>query len=168
MSTNPSTPDPSHQGDASGVNSAITEKLRSYRRRGRLLTIAALSVGILAIVAGVLLGWASAYIVMPMERLLIQEYPNALATKGSKPAAIEKGEPAPPISRAELDLCHVQVTAAHGKALFITATAVVLQGFGTLLTLLLVIFNRQVTLRQINANLELISSQIRASQGGKS
>jgi hypothetical protein len=38
---------------------------------------------------------------------------------------------------------------------------------GTLLTLLLVIFNRRVTLRQINASLSQISNQIKELQAGK-
>jgi hypothetical protein len=38
---------------------------------------------------------------------------------------------------------------------------VALLGFGTLLTLLLVIFNRRVTLRQINIHLAQISEQIK-------
>jgi hypothetical protein len=61
----------------------------------------------------------------------------------------------------------VQVTAAHGKGIFLTAVSIALLGVGTFLTLLLVIFNRHVTLRQINANLAQISAQIKTLQDGK-
>jgi hypothetical protein len=43
-----------------------------------------------------------------------------------------------------------------------------LTGAGTLVTLLLVIFNRRATLRQINANLAQISNQIKELQAGNS
>src|ERR1044071_8558066 len=44
-----------------------------------------------------------------------------------------------------------------GKAMNITSLAVTLLGLGTLLSLMLTIFNRRVTLRQINASLAQIS-----------
>lgn len=164
MNSSPPLPEPKQPSDAAEINAALSNKLCSYRRRGRLLMIAALSVGMLAIVAGIFLGWASVYLVGPMERLLVQEYPNAVTDKSPKPDAVANGGPRPPLTHAELDFRHAQVTLAHGKALVVTAVAVVLQGIGTLLTLLLVIFNRQVTLRQINANLEQISRQIDGSK----
>jgi signal transduction histidine kinase len=55
-----------------------------------------------------------------------------------------------------------------GKAMNVTSLAVALVAVGTLLTLLLVIFNRRVTLRQINASLAQISNQIKELQDGKS
>ena len=165
MSTNPPLPDPSHRIDADEMNAAIAQKLRAHRWKGRVLACAAMSVGMLAILAGILLAWGSANVVQPMAKLLLQDYPKALAASRPTPALKENGD-AKALTRAELDIRHVQVTAAHGEALFITAAAIVLLGAGTFLTLLLVIFNRQVTLRQINASLELISSQIRELQGG--
>jgi hypothetical protein len=167
MSTNAPLPDPSQRIDTAAINAAIAQKLRAHRWKGRVLTGAAMSVGMLAILTGILLAWASASLIRPMEQLLLQDYPKALAASGAIPAPKENGEAKPPLTRAELDFRHVQVTAAHGKALFIAAAAIVLLGAGTFLTLLLVIFNRQITLRQINASLELISSQIRDLQGSK-
>ena len=56
---------------------------------------------------------------------------------------------------------HVLVTLMLGKAAFVTSRAVALLGAGTLLTLVLVIFNRRATLRQINISLAQISAQIK-------
>jgi hypothetical protein len=81
--------------------------------------------------------WASASLIGPMEQLLLQDYPKALAAAGEKPAP----------EGLELDFRHAQVTAAHGKALFLTAAAIVLLDAERFFTLLLVIFNRQITLR---------------------
>jgi hypothetical protein len=58
----------------------------------------------------------------------------------------------------------VLVTLMMGKALNVTSLSVALLGVGTLLTLLLVIFNRRVMLRQINAHLAQISDQIKELQ----
>jgi hypothetical protein len=163
MNTNAPTPDPLPPHDPAALNAAITNRLRSYRWLGQALAVAALSVGLLAIVAGILLGWASLYQVMPMERLLLQDYPSAQPASGLKPPAAGNDKANPSLTREELDWRHVQVTAAHGKALVIAAVAVVLLGTGTFLTLLLVIVNRHATLRHISANLEQISLQLRES-----
>jgi hypothetical protein len=147
----------------------IMNKLKSHRWKGRALTGLALSVGLLSIVAGIVIAWANAVMVMPMERLLLQDYPSAMRqTDTNSVAAAQSREATPLLPRAELDWRHVQVTAAHGKGIFLTAVSIALLGVGTLLTLLLVIFNRHVTLRQINASLLQISNQIKELQNGKS
>ncbi len=167
MNTNAPIPAPMPPRDLDALNAAIMNRLRSYRWMGRTLAAAALSVGMLSIVAGILLGWASFFLVMPMERLLLQDYPRALAATGSKSPADDNGKSKPPLTREDLDFRHVQVTAAHGKVLVITAAAIVLLGTGTFLTLLLVFVNRRVTLRQISAGLEQISLQLREKHVGK-
>lgn len=53
------------------------------------------------------------------------------------------------------------MTIAMGKTMNVTSLAVALLGLGTLLTFLLIIFNRRVTLRQINVSLAQISKQIK-------
>jgi hypothetical protein len=106
--------------------------------------------------------------VMPMERLLLQDYPKTAHQTDTNSVASATTEKGSPLSRSELDWRHVQVTVAHAKALFSTAVSIALLGVGTLLTLLLVIFNRHVTLRQINASLLQISNQIKDLQNGKS
>jgi hypothetical protein len=168
MNPNPPTPDPSHSGDDAQINEAVLRKLKSYRWKGRALTTIALGVGLLAILAGIILAWANTRFVMPMEQLLIQDYPRAVrpADTNSVAASPMQMQP-PPLPQAELDIRHAQVTFAHGKELFLLAASIVLLGVGTFLTLLLVIFNRHVTLRQINASLAQISSQISEMQRSK-
>lgn len=144
------------------MNEAILKKLHVFNWTGRLLTAATLGIGLLAIAGGILLAAANSNIVMPMERLLIQDYPGAAAGLGmTNNVAAHSG---PVLTRDELDARHVEVTFVHGKELFVTAMAVVLVGLGTFLTLLLVIFNRRVTLRQVNASLAQISAQIKELQ----
>jgi hypothetical protein len=164
MNTNAPLPAPLPPRDPAALNAAIANRIRSYRWLGRALAAAALGAGMLAIVAGILLGWASFFQVKPMENLLLQDYPSALAASGSKPPAAGNGKSKSGLTREELDYRHAEVTAAHGKVLAITAVAIVLLGTGTLLTLLLVIVNRRATFRHISASLEQISNQLRASQ----
>jgi len=152
----------------SASDEAIMNKLKSYRWKGRALTGLALSVGLLSIVAGIVIAWANAVVVIPMERLLLQDYPNAMRQTETNSIPAQTTEATPLLPRAELDWRHVQVTAAHGKGILLTAVSIALLGVGTLLTLLLVIFNRHVTLRQINASLLQISNQIKELQNGKS
>jgi hypothetical protein len=52
--------------------------------------------------------------------------------------------------------------------MYVMAREVALLGVGTLLTLLLVIFNRRVALRQINGSLAQISTQIKELQNRQS
>lgn len=145
------------------TNEAILKKLRAHRWTGGVLTAAALGIGLLAIAGGILLAMANMNIVMPMERLLILKYPGAAEGLGIT------NNPASPdakmmLTRDQLDARHVEVTFVHGKELFVTAVAVVSVGLGTFLTLVLVIFNRRVTLRQVNASLAQISQQIKELQ----
>ena len=56
------------------------------------------------------------------------------------------------------------VTLMFGKALDVMSLAITILGLGAMLTLLLVIFNRRVTLRQVNASLAQISGQIKELQ----
>jgi hypothetical protein len=165
MNPNSPTPDPSRGGDAAELNEAVMQKLRSYRWKGRALTALAISVGLLSIVVGMVIAWANAMMVMPMERLLLRDYPSALGQADTNSIAAESSGSKTPLPRAELDWRHVQVTAAHGKVLILTAVSIALTGAGTFLTLLLVIFNRHVTLRQINTSLALISNQVKELKG---
>jgi hypothetical protein len=147
--------------ESNEMNDAVMKTLRSHRWMGRGLVAVALSLGLLAILASVVIAWASAMMVRPMERLLLQDYPRAVQQAGSNT------EGKAPLPREELDWRHVQVTAAHGKVMFLTASSVALLATGTVVILLLVIFNRRFTLRQINASLAQISNQIKELQDGR-
>lgn len=140
---------------------AIMKKLKSYRWKGRALTGMALSIGLLSIAVGIVIAWAMAIRVMPMERLLLQDYPRIAHQTDTNSVASATTEAGSPLSRSELDWRHAQVTVAHAKALFLTAVSIALLGMGTFSTLLLVIFNRRATLRQVNASLAEISNEIR-------
>ena len=151
---NPNHPDESNQ--------AVMEAIRSQRWLGRGLAGLALALGLLAIFASIVLAWANAIMIQPMQRRLLEDYPRLAQQSGTNVEGIVA------MSREEIDWHQIQVSAAHGKVMFLTAMSVGLLAAGTLVTLLLVVFNRRVTLGQINASLAQISRQIQTLQGGGS
>ena len=145
-------------------NEAILKKLRAFSWSGRLLTTAALGIGLLAIAGGILIMWANAHFVFPQVNLLVQQSgaahavpTNAVAGPNSPNELFTLGD------GTKVDQ-QVLVTLLLGKSMSVTSLALTLLGLGTMVTLLLVIFNRRVTLRQVNASLAQISEQIKELQ----
>jgi len=143
-------------------NEAIMKKLHAHRWTGRLLTTAALGIGLLSIAVGVLVAVANLNLVIPLEGRLLQSHPELMQRNETNNVASLETQPT--LSKEQSDRSHLLVTFAHGKELMLTAAAVILVGLGTFVTLLLVIFNRHVTLRQVNASLTQISQQIKELQ----
>jgi len=153
------------------INDAILKKIAAHNWKGHALTIAALAVGILSIAAGALLAWADARVLFPQIQLLLREENSALhqssGLNAPTAAATNAVDPRLTLSDGTTVDRQVLVTLMLGKAMNVTSLAVGLVAVGTLLTLLLVIFNRRITLRQINASLAQISNQIKELQDGK-
>ena len=158
-------------GGNGGINDTILKKISAHNWKGRVLTIVALAVGIVSIGAGALLTWANTHVIFPQIQLLLKEEDGALHQNPGSHAPT-----ASPTNSVDSILTlsdgttvdrQVLVTLMLGKAMNVTSLAVVLVAMGTLLTLVLVIFNRRVTLQQINASLAQISQQIKELEGGK-
>jgi hypothetical protein len=165
---NPNHPGPglSPDGGAAEMNDAVMKKLKSYRWKGRALTTVALGVGLLSIVGGIFLMWANSRIIFPQVQLLVQHSGASVSSNTNSPAQTNIDSILVLSDGTTVDR-QVLVTLMLGKAMNVTSLAVTFLGLGTLLTLLLVIFNRQVTLRQINASLAQISNRIKELQDGK-
>ena len=146
------------------LNEAILKKLRALNWGGRALTAVALCVGILCIAGGVFLMWANSHFLFPQVQSLVREYHAALAGGTNSATATAPADERLTLSDGKTVDRQVLVTLMMGKSLHVTSVAVALLGLGTLLTLLLVIFNRRFTLRQINARLAQISDQIKELQ----
>jgi len=140
------------------IDKRIMQSVRSQQRMGRAFVGLALALGILSITASVAIAWANATLVRPMERLLLEDYPPTVQQSG------KNAEGKVPLPREELVWRELQVTAAHGKALFLISLAIAMQAAGTLVICGLVIFNRRATMRQINASLTQISNQLGEGQ----
>jgi hypothetical protein len=144
--------------DSTNTTQTVLRTLHAQQRTRRALIAMALGLGILSIIASVAIAWANLAIIAPMQRLLLEDYPSSALQSG------QNAEGKSPLTKEQLDWRHVQVTAAHGKAMFLTDASIVLLAGGTLVILVLVIVNRRATLRQINASLAQISDQLNALQ----
>jgi hypothetical protein len=149
------------------TNEAVMKNLQSHRWKGRVLTLLALSVGLLSIVAGIFLVWGNSAVIFPQVRLLLQHADTAPAGNTNSITQTNTVDARLTLSDGTTVDRQVLVTLLLGKAMNVTSLAVTLLGLGTMLTLLLVIFNRRVTLRQINASLAQISQQIKELQDHK-
>lgn len=145
-------------------NEAILKKLHLINWSGRLLTTIALAIGLLAIAGGILIMWANARFVFPQVNLLVQQSGAAHAVSTNSVAALNSPNQLFTLGDGTKVDQQVLVTLLLGKSICVTSLALTLLGLGTMLTLLLVIFNRRVTLRQVNASLAQISAQIRELQ----
>jgi len=143
------------------INEAVMKKLHSYGWKGRALVSLALGVGLLSIAAGILLMWANSSSLFPQVQLLVQQSGTMQAGSTNQVAGANADDSRLTLSDGKTVDRQVLVTLLLGKAMYVTSRAVALLGLGTLLTLLLVIFNRRVTLRQINLSLAQISEQIK-------
>lgn len=145
-------------------NEAVMKKLHAYGWKGRALASLALGVGLLSIAAGILLMWANSAFLFPQVQLLVQQSGTTQAGNTNLVAGANATDSRLTLSDGKTVDRQVLVTLMLGKAMYVTSRAVALLGLGTLLTLVLVIFNRRVTLRQINLSLAQISEQIKVLQ----
>jgi hypothetical protein len=148
------------------LNDAILNKIHLQDWKSRLLTSVALGVGVLCIGAAVLLMWGNSVVIFPAIQMLIKQsaaaqHPGMIAGAPSQTNAVDES---PKLSDGTVVDQQVLVTLMLGKSMYVMSREVGLLGVGTLLTLLLVIFNRRVTLRQINISLAQISAQIKELQ----
>ena len=139
---NPSAPDPSV------MNNLILENVRRHAWKSRALATIGFTFGLIAIVLSIAIAWGNVVLVIPQLVHLLESYPHGPGQGGLN----------------KLDWQHVQVSAALGKTSVLVATSVAFLALGTLVILLLVIFNRRVTLNQINASLSALSLQLKQLQ----
>ena len=165
MNTNES--NEANRRDAAELNELILRKQTASRWFGRGLTGVALALGALAILAGVLIALVGVVMISPKENQMLKQTMD-IRTQTVKPATTP-AEALAALQRDEVvESDHFIITFAHEKEIFILAVAVALLGLGTLVTLGLVLFNRRVTLAQINVSLAEISAQMKERQSGNS
>jgi hypothetical protein len=163
--TNTSSPDLLPEPDA--VLAHAAGGIRSHRLKVRILSATAFFFGILAIVAS--LGLALSYVVfiLPMQSHLFEEATEVARQHGTN--AVARPEAIPEALRRMDDLLRKQIETSYITNLGTTmlAVAVGASGVGTLMLHLLVLLNRRASLKQVNASLAEISSQLRDLGPGK-
>ena len=160
MKQNESTPAPGTSDEA------VMKTLRAQQRRLKWLTAVGIVFWSLAVLASVavLVGYAILY--APKEKQILHDYEIAghLVARTNSPAGSQDA------GRMDTDRAlaiHFTMARAITKGILATSIAVIVLSCGTLTTLLLVIFNRRVTLKQINHSLAQISEQLKELQAAR-
>jgi hypothetical protein len=141
----------------------VLQTLRAQQRGLKWLTAVTIGFWSVAVLASV--GVLVAYCVLyaPKEKQIMSEYESTghLVTRTNSPAGSQSSGR---MSTDQALALHFVMNAAVTRGLLITAASVIAISAGTLTTLLLVILNRRVTLKQINHSLAEISRQLRELQ----
>ena len=148
---------------ATSPDDRVLEALRAQQSGLKWLTAVTVGFWIIAVIAsvGVLVAYSVLY--APKEKQIMSEYQQAghLVVRTNSPTG---SQPAGRMSADQALALHFVMNAAVTRGLLITAASVIAISAGTLTTLLLVILNRRVTLKQINHSLAQISQQLKQLQ----
>jgi hypothetical protein len=145
-------------------NARIMNAVRSRQWKWRLLTGVALGLGLLSIIAGIAIAWFSSYKIEPKQHelwLRYKDYEQKYQTATNTAANMAVHDTQMERDRRSLEKQHIFLTHVVGLETMLIALAVALVGIGTVVTIVLVMVTRRVTLRQINESLVQISNQIR-------
>jgi hypothetical protein len=146
------------------MNERSLRSIKNHQRGLKVLTGAALGLWLVAMVGSVFVIWAyfeefepkAKYISQSFEQEMMAARTNTVATSSSGES--EK-------DRAGKNHTMFMMTRAVGIGMLYTAKCVAVLSAAMLATIILVIWNRRVTLRQINANLTQISAQLKRMEG---
>jgi hypothetical protein len=131
----------------------------------RLLTVLAVVFWMLAVIGSisVLMGYAVFY--APKEKQMFADYQeHGRLTRHTNTNSAAGSEPAGPVDSQQALGLHFTMNYVVTKGILAMAVTMIILSCGTLTTLLLVVVNRRVTLRQINYSLAQISEQLKALQ----
>lgn len=146
----------------SSNESVVLNAIASQQRRLRWLTALGVMFWVAAVVGcvGVLISYAVFY--QPKERQILSDYVQYghLPKHGTNSSAR--------LTPDEAMALQFSMTYVVTKGILAVAVAVTVLSCGTLTTLLLVVLNRRVTFKQINASMAQISDQLRQLQAKSS
>lgn len=156
--------EPSAPGNFPAQTAQIAAAVQTHQRKLKLLTAAAFLFGAITLLASLLI--VSGYFVLyrPKQMQLMKDF--GMRIQAAVPEAPADQPEAP--ARAKYDFPHIMVMMLHGLSFgtMLVAIAVGLCAAGTLVILALVVVQRRATLNQINAQLTLISEQLKEMRPG--
>jgi hypothetical protein len=163
MNNDPKTSEANTSAGAGGDDEQVLQKLAIHQRRLKWLTGVAISFWALAVAGTAAVLICHALFLSPKEQQIMADYGAygrlADRTNGAPAEASESPTRADRAMGVNFTMTYV-VT----RGVLLVATSVLILSGGTLATLLLVIFNRRVTLRQISYSLAQISHQLQELQ----
>ena len=141
------------------MNERTLRSITKHQRGLKLLSGAALAFWLVAMVGSVLVIWAYFYLYLPKEKQLLRDFGMEYQAASTNVVSASSGE----TEKQRVGRNHIPfvMTRAVGMGMVSTAACVAVLSAGMFATIILVIWNRRVTLRQINANLTQISAQLK-------
>lgn len=147
----------------------VMDTLHRQQRRLRWLTVTAVVLWSLAVLTSVGVLVFYSYFYAPKERQILDDY-GIYGHVRERSAQVTESETAasrPPTAAEKALGLQFTMSWVMTKVTLMLAWSVIILSGGTLATLLLVIFNRRVTLQQINHSLAQISQQLKALQAAR-
>lgn len=146
----------------SAADELALQNITRYQRRLKWLTGTAIAFWAIAVLGTVGVLVCYSIFIAPKERQIMAEY----GTHGRLAIPSSAASSSEPPTHADRALgVNFTMTYAITKGILVVTVSVAILSLGTLATLLLTIFNRRVTLRQINHSLAQISQQLKELKG---
>lgn len=147
------------------MNELSMRSITKHQRGLKVLTGAALGLWLVAMVGSVFVIWAYFVMYIPKEKQILRNFEQEYQAASTNAVSAASGESEK--ERVGKNQITFVMTRAVGIGMVLTAACVAVLSAGMLATIILVIWNRRVTLRQINANLTQISAQLKGMEGTK-
>jgi hypothetical protein len=145
------------------MNERTLRSITKHQRGLKILTGAALALWLLAMIGSVLVICGYLIMYLPKEKQLLRDFEKEYQAASTNAVSASSSESEK--QRVGKNQITFVMTRAVGMGMVSTATCVAVLSAGMFATIILVIWNRRVTLRQINANLTQISAQLKALEG---
>jgi hypothetical protein len=140
------------------TNEPTLGAIKKHQLGLKFLTGAALALWVVSMVASVYLVWAYFHMYRPKEQQILQNFKLEYQAAGTNMVSVSTGETEKQrVGKHQLTFVMTRVV---GVGMVSTAACVAFLSAAMFATILLVIWNRRVTLRQINVNLVNISGQL--------
>lgn len=145
------------------MNERTLRSIKNHQRGLKVLTGAALGLWLVAMVGSIFPIWAYFVVYIPKEKQMLRDFEKEYQAASTNAVPTASGES----EKERVGKRHLPfvMTRAVGMGMVLTAACVAVLSAGMLATIILVIWNRRVTLRQINANLTQISAQLKGMEG---
>lgn len=141
------------------MNERSLHSITKHQRGLKMLTGAALGLWLVAMIGSVFLIWAYFNMYQPKEKQIFRNFEKEYQAASTNAVSASSGESEK--ERIGKNQITFVMTRVVGIGMVSTAACVAVLSAGMFATIILVIWNRRVTLRQINANLTQISAQLK-------
>jgi hypothetical protein len=144
------------------ISERSLHSITKHQRGLKMLTGAALGLWLVAMIGSVFLIWAYFVMYLPKEKVILRDFEKEYQAASTNAVSASSAES----EKRRVGKQHITfvMTRVVGIGMVSTATCVAVLSAGMFATIILVIWNRRVTLRQINANLMQISGQLKELQ----